>query len=177
MSLYSGKSKIKLCRKLGKEWRDLADYFEIPAYQRQQFEKGHECQEIWESLESKNKLQELPEALKFIEREDLLVILKKGKSDLYSKLDLANQEQQIEIIQELTSEPLDKIGKSILMKDVITQTKYRLVNSELENDITKGFNKNSYFKSNSVDSKAKLDSNKNGYQSIPFGMFFAFVYL
>ena len=75
MSVYSGKSKIEFCPLLGNDWQDLADYFDIPLEQRRQFEKGRECQAIWEWLEYRNKLQKLPEALEYIKREDLLSVL------------------------------------------------------------------------------------------------------
>jgi len=72
---YSGKIKIQLCRKLGLDWQDLADYFEIPPYRRSQFSKGLECQAIWEWLEERNKLYSLKEALDFLERQDLVELL------------------------------------------------------------------------------------------------------
>jgi hypothetical protein len=71
MTSYSGKTKISLCKRLGDSWQDLADYFEIPC---QQFEQGRECRAIWKWLANRNRLQKLPEALKYIEREDLLEI-------------------------------------------------------------------------------------------------------
>jgi len=72
MTSYSGKTKIKLCKRLGNDWQDLADYFEIPC---QQFKQGRECREIWEWLANRNRLQELPEAIKELDRDDLLSIL------------------------------------------------------------------------------------------------------
>ncbi len=78
--MYSGKNKIDFCRRLGNDWQDLADYFDIPSDQRQQFEKGRECQAIWEWLANRNRLQELPEGLKFLKREDLFSIFDNAKS-------------------------------------------------------------------------------------------------
>ena len=95
MSVYSGKSKIDLCRRLGNEWQDLADYFEIPAYHRRQFQQGHECQAIWEWLEARKRLQELPEALKDIEREDLLSVFEKTGSILFFLPDRGQQRKQL----------------------------------------------------------------------------------
>ncbi len=69
---HSGKSKIKLCKRLGDEWRDLADYFDIPLYHRRRFTQGRECQDIWEWLELRNKLDGLKDALIEIERKDLV---------------------------------------------------------------------------------------------------------
>jgi adenosylhomocysteine nucleosidase len=72
---YRGTSKIDLCRNLGKNWHDLADYFEIPLNERDQFDRGRECQEIWEWLERRRKLEGLPEGLVYINREDLVELL------------------------------------------------------------------------------------------------------
>ena len=78
MSLYSGKSKIELCKRLGDDWQDLADSFDIPPEKIKKFRQGRECQEIWEWLESRNKLEELPESLKYIGREDLVQVLEQN---------------------------------------------------------------------------------------------------
>ncbi|MDM8558245.1 AAA family ATPase [Candidatus Parabeggiatoa sp. HSG14] len=79
--MYSGKSKIELCKQLGKDWQDLVDYFEIPQHERSQFEKGRECQGIWEWLKIKHKLHELSEALKFLKRDDLLSLFEEKEND------------------------------------------------------------------------------------------------
>lgn len=68
----SGKVKICICRNLLDDWYDLADYFEIPMHHRKRFTQGRECQGIWEWLEARGKLEALIEALKYLEREDLL---------------------------------------------------------------------------------------------------------
>jgi nucleoside phosphorylase len=69
---YTGKNKIKMCKFLGDDWRSLADFFDIPLHQRARFKAGFECQDIWEWLERRKKLDGLKEALRFIEREDLI---------------------------------------------------------------------------------------------------------
>jgi len=74
--VYTGTSKIDLCRRLGDDWMDLADFFEIPDHDRRRFVKGRECQGIWEWLEIRNKLDGLKDALKYIERKDLIEVLK-----------------------------------------------------------------------------------------------------
>lgn len=88
MSHYPGTSKIKFCRRLREYWQDLADYFDIPVHHRAQFSQGRECQAIWEWLKDRNKLQELPDALKFIERDDLLSIFKtkENNDNLYTTI-------------------------------------------------------------------------------------------
>jgi len=76
MSVYSGKSKIEFCRRLGNDWQDLATCFEIPAHRRNQFQQGRECHAILEWLEERNEShQRLSEALKNIGRNDLLSVL------------------------------------------------------------------------------------------------------
>lgn len=72
---YNGRIKLKFCQRLGNSCYDLADFFDIPLYQRKQFLKGREAQGIWEWLQIRDKLDELEEAVKFIRRDDLLEIL------------------------------------------------------------------------------------------------------
>jgi nucleoside phosphorylase len=72
---YSGKIKLTMSRRIGDNWRDLADYFEIPLHQRSRFKLGREMQDIWEWLELRNKLDGLKDALSFIDRQDLVAEL------------------------------------------------------------------------------------------------------
>ena len=72
---FSGKAKIRLCQRLGGNWRDLADYFDIPEYQRARFPQGYECQRIWEWLRERDRLYTLKSALEFIDRQDLVDLL------------------------------------------------------------------------------------------------------
>jgi hypothetical protein len=69
---YNGRNKIDLCSRLGDNWEDLSDYFDIPLPDRARFPKGRECQRIWEWLEIRKKLDGLADALKRIKRDDLL---------------------------------------------------------------------------------------------------------
>jgi nucleoside phosphorylase len=69
---YSGRSKLGLCKRMGSDWEDLADYFDIPLDERKRFRQGRECQDIWQWLENRKKLGGLPDALGAIDREDLL---------------------------------------------------------------------------------------------------------
>ena len=73
--IFSGQIKIQLCRRLGKEWSDLADYFDIPDYHRSRFSQGRECQEIWEWLQVRDRLYSLRDALIYIGRADLIDLL------------------------------------------------------------------------------------------------------
>lgn len=65
-------SKLTVCRRLGADWHDLADYFQIPSHERTRFERGREPQGVWEWLEARARLPELREALAYIGRTDLL---------------------------------------------------------------------------------------------------------
>lgn len=69
---YNGRNKLDLCDDLGPDWRKLADYFDIPLADRDRFSKGWECQDIWEWLQRRKKLDGLADALKRIKRDDLL---------------------------------------------------------------------------------------------------------
>lgn len=70
--IYSGQIKSEICKRLVRDWEDLADYFDIELYQREQFEKGKQAHRIWEWLQQRNKLSELENALIAIGREDLV---------------------------------------------------------------------------------------------------------
>ena len=60
---FSGKAKIAACDRLGDSWRKLADYFEIAPADRARFERGDEARGIWEWLENRRRLGELPRGL------------------------------------------------------------------------------------------------------------------
>ena len=71
----SGKAKIEICDHVGDSWKKLADYFQIPPSEQAQFSKGDEARGIWAWLEYRKRLQELPEALGYIDRQDLINVL------------------------------------------------------------------------------------------------------
>jgi len=75
MRPFSGKQKLTIAQRLGSNWQDLADYFVLPLGERQRFQPGREAQGIWEWLESRRRLDQLPEALRYIERDDLALEL------------------------------------------------------------------------------------------------------
>jgi pimeloyl-ACP methyl ester carboxylesterase len=70
-----GQVKIDLCRRLGADWQLLADYFNIEHAERARFDKGWEPQRVWEWLESRGRLTELAEGLRYIHRNDLADLL------------------------------------------------------------------------------------------------------
>jgi formylglycine-generating enzyme required for sulfatase activity len=71
--VFTGRQKLAFARRLGNNWQDLADYFDIPADQRYSFASGREPQGVWEWLEARQRLPELLEALTYIERADIVV--------------------------------------------------------------------------------------------------------
>jgi hypothetical protein len=72
---YTGEVKLNFCRRLGPSWQDLADCLNIPPFERASFERGREPQGVWEWLEARQRLVELPQALAAIGRDDLLEVL------------------------------------------------------------------------------------------------------
>ena len=74
MSTYDGKIKLAFCKRLGRDWQDLADYFDIPISDRAAFQSGNESREVWEWLEQRNRLGELAGALRdpWVKREELV---------------------------------------------------------------------------------------------------------
>jgi len=64
MPSYDGKIKLAFCKRLGQEWQDLADYFDIPIDDRAAFRLGHEPREVWEWLDRRTRLDELAGALR-----------------------------------------------------------------------------------------------------------------
>ncbi len=75
---YSGKTRFEFCRRLGDNWRHLADYLEIPNDDQARFEHGDEARAIWVWLENRTRLSELSPALAGIGREDLVEILQRN---------------------------------------------------------------------------------------------------
>jgi len=72
MTMFSGQHKVLFSRRLEQDWQDLADYFEIPTDQRRSFTPGRGPQGVWEWLEARDKLAELPDALHYIKRDDIM---------------------------------------------------------------------------------------------------------
>jgi len=73
---FSGKAKIAACDHLGDSWRKLADYFEITPADRARFERGDEARSIWEWLENRRRLSELPQGLIAAGRKDVVELLR-----------------------------------------------------------------------------------------------------
>lgn len=60
---FPGSAKVDFCDNLGDDWVRLADYFEIPLRDQRRFRQGEEGRGIWEWLENRRRLRELPQAL------------------------------------------------------------------------------------------------------------------
>jgi hypothetical protein len=74
---YTGTLKLDICRRLVSDWHDLADYLQIPPYDRIRFDRGREPQGVWEWLETRQRLPELAQALTAIGRNELAEIIQR----------------------------------------------------------------------------------------------------
>ena len=75
---FSGEVKLKFCQRIGINWKDLADLFGIPPYERKQFSQGDEPRALWEWLETRSRLSEIPDKLTQIDRMDLAEIMQQS---------------------------------------------------------------------------------------------------
>jgi hypothetical protein len=69
---YGGRGKLAFSQRLGDSWRDIADLLGIPTYSQASFVQGHEARWIWEWLETRGRLGELRDALRAVDRTDLV---------------------------------------------------------------------------------------------------------
>lgn len=69
---FSHRSKIGLCGRMGDSWEDLADWYDIPLSDRARFRLGRECQDIWNWLLQRGRLDNISDGLKGIGRDDLV---------------------------------------------------------------------------------------------------------
>lgn len=67
----SGKIKLEFCDRLGIDWRKLADLLEIKSSEQDKWSRGEEARAIWNWLECRRRLNELPGILQEISRVDL----------------------------------------------------------------------------------------------------------
>ncbi len=66
---------LALCRRLHDSWRDLADALRIPAYEQERFATGHEARQILAWLDARDRMADLPAALRQAGRADLLTLV------------------------------------------------------------------------------------------------------
>lgn len=76
---YSGRTKLTFSRRLGPEWRDLADLLGIPTYGQAKFPVGNEAREIWQWLEARGRLGELRDAVRAVDRPDLVELFNENE--------------------------------------------------------------------------------------------------
>lgn len=67
----SGRLKVEVLRRLYYDWQDLADLVGVPLFERARFAAGNEPRGLWEWLENRCRLSELPDALDEIGHSDL----------------------------------------------------------------------------------------------------------
>jgi hypothetical protein len=72
---YSAWKKIEVCRRLSDDWADLADLVGVPRHDRDGFAQGRRPHEVWEWLERRDRIHELPGALRALGRADLAEVL------------------------------------------------------------------------------------------------------
>ena len=70
-----GELKVEFNGRLGDSWQDLCDVLEMSALDQGKLAAGHRGSDIWVWLENRRRLDQLPEALHKIGREDLATIL------------------------------------------------------------------------------------------------------
>jgi nucleoside phosphorylase len=69
---FSSEAKREFLRRIGDEWKDLADELKFEVYEQDKWGRNQEpARELWNSLERKNRLSELPSALIAIGRDDI----------------------------------------------------------------------------------------------------------
>jgi nucleoside phosphorylase len=73
---YSGKAKVEFCRRLGADWRAVADFLGLPPYATAQFTRGNEPRHLWEYLEMREQLSALPEVLDLTGRPEIADLLR-----------------------------------------------------------------------------------------------------
>lgn len=71
-----GRIKLAVCSRLVDDWRRVADFFDVPKYDRSQFARGPD--DLWDWLDARGQLAELPDAFASAEicRPDLTALLR-----------------------------------------------------------------------------------------------------
>jgi hypothetical protein len=78
---YTGRTKLKFCRRLGANWEELADLAGIRSDERQGFPRGREARAIWDWLDQQGRLDDLPPMLHELGRDDLADLLADDLTD------------------------------------------------------------------------------------------------
>ncbi|WP_030438849.1 hypothetical protein [Actinoplanes subtropicus] len=72
---FSGKSRVRFQQDLGPSWKDVADYFQVEPHVKARWRPGDEPSELWDFLQARRRLGELPAALAEVGRQDLVTVL------------------------------------------------------------------------------------------------------
>jgi hypothetical protein len=78
---FAGPLKLAFVQRLGAWWEDLADWLQIPVHDRARFTSGNEARSVWEWLEVRDRLGELPEAVAAVGRGDLAELLNAARGE------------------------------------------------------------------------------------------------
>ena len=68
---WTGSAKLAYCQRLGNDWRRLADLLRLEGHETRAFARGDEPRALWQWLEQRGRLGELPGLLQAIKRPDL----------------------------------------------------------------------------------------------------------
>jgi hypothetical protein len=106
-----GTVKLAVVRRLGDDWRDLADALNIPAHMQRRFARGGDPERaVWEWLEDRAALGQLAGALASIGRTDLSTLVSTGAAGLApATVDFSS------LIRERTE---DFVGRRMLVQQV-----------------------------------------------------------
>lgn len=75
---YPGPVKVEFCKRLGDDWRKLADHLGVESSDQARFERGDEGRGLWTWLDNRRRLAELPAVSVAIGRQDLADLLRSG---------------------------------------------------------------------------------------------------
>ena len=103
--------KLAVIRRLGHDWRDLADALDIPPHTRRRFARGEDPERaVWEWLEDRAALGRLAGALHSIGRTDLSALVSTGAAGLVAAtVDFSS------LIRERTE---DFVGRRMLVQQI-----------------------------------------------------------
>jgi hypothetical protein len=73
---FTGIVKLEFCRRIGPDWVELADLLGVSPHEKRRFETGQEPRALWEWLQDRSRLAELPDMLTRIGRADLAKIMR-----------------------------------------------------------------------------------------------------
>lgn len=71
-----GTAKLEVLRRLHADWREVADVVGVPGFERARFARGEEPRGLWDWLENRDRLTDLPGALAEVGRADLVHVLR-----------------------------------------------------------------------------------------------------